>query len=123
MSNGTLGNYDRQEDGTRNVSGFVTGRVLSSGAENMAIPTSSTTGCTSRAKRVVLSCTAAICISFSGTAVVPADDDTGVKSELILPNTPVESRTFVVPADSSITNLSVIASDSGAALVTASWFY
>lgn len=123
MSNGTLGNYDLRDGGARNVSGFVTARALSSGAENMAIPTVGTTGATSRAKRVILTCTAAICISFTGTAVVPADDDTGVKSPLVMPSTPVESRTFIIPADTSITNLSVIASDSGTALVTAEWFY
>ena len=110
-----IGNWDLHADGSgaRNVSGYVTGRALTGAAESMAIP--------SGAKRVILSMTAAICISFTGTAVVPADDDTGVKSELILPNTPTDSRTFIVP--SGATNLSVIASDAGAALVTASWFY
>lgn len=124
MPNGTLGNYDRQEDGTRNISGFVTGRVLAATtAESMAIPTSSTTGCTSRAKRVIISSDQFLCVDFAKTAVVPADDDTGVKSAMIAPNSPVESRTFIVPADTAITNLSVIAMNAGGANVTAEWFY
>jgi hypothetical protein len=110
-----IGNWDLHADGSgaRNQSGYVTGRVLSAAAESMAIP--------SGAKRVIIANTAAICFSFTGTAVVPADDDTGVKSEILVPNLPVDSRTFTVPVGA--TNLSVIAADGGAALVTASWFY
>lgn len=111
-----IGNWDLHADGSgaRNVSGYVTGRVLAATtAENMAIP--------SGAKRVILAADKPICISFTGTAVVPADDDTGVKSEMIPYGVPVDSRTFIVPVGA--TNLSVITTDSGGANVTASWFY
>lgn len=118
---GTLGNYDINPDGgARNVSGYITGAVLSSGAHNMVIPTVGT-GVVTPPKRVILSYTNPICIDFAKTAVVPGNDDTGVKSELLQGGIEVESRTFIIPVGA--TNLSVIAADNGASLVTASWFY
>lgn len=110
-----IGNYGQAGDGSgaRTPSTSVNGRILAANtAESIDIP--------DLAKKVILSATADIGFSFTGTAIVVADSDAEGQSEIIPYGCPVESRTFVIPA--AATAISVITEASGGAKVTASFF-